>query len=105
MIENKIDPENEEELMNTVADALNAAGFSASSQDTGGGMICVVLERTEGGEIAWGLADVNWGASVTDEDGEVIAGIETYCPTDTEDIPTIVNALKEASIAHGAIVH
>ena len=102
MVENKIDPENEEALMNTVADALNTAGFSASSQDTGGGMLCVVLERTEGGEIAWGLADVNWGASVTDEDGKVLSNIETDCPSDTDDLAKIVDALKKPSIGNGA---
>jgi hypothetical protein len=39
MTENKIDPENEEELIEAVADDQSAEGFSASSQDTGGGII------------------------------------------------------------------
>ncbi|HWA95080.1 MAG TPA: hypothetical protein VG844_10815 [Terracidiphilus sp.] len=41
----------EEEIADLVADALTALGFSASSQDTGGGICCVVLERKDGGEI------------------------------------------------------
>ncbi len=44
----------EEEIAESVADALTAIGFSASSQDTGGGICCVVLERKDGGEIIWG---------------------------------------------------
>ena len=103
MPQNKIDPQNEEQLMETLADALSAEGFSASSQDTGGGMVCVILERIDGGEIAWGLADVNWGASVTDEDGEIISGIQTECPSDTDDLEKVVAALKKASIDNGAV--
>jgi len=103
MPQTKVDPQNEEELMQALADALSAEGFRASSQNTGGGMVCVILDCADGGEIAWGRADVNWGASVTDEDGEVISGIETECPSDTDDIATIVAALKKPSIENGAI--
>ena len=103
MPQTKIDPQNEDQLMKALADALSAEGFRASSQDTGGGIVCVILNRADGGEIAWGLADVNWGASVTDGDGEVILGIETECPGDTDDIATIVAALKKPSIENGAI--
>ena len=42
------DPENqktEEEIARFVADALGAAGLAANSQDTGGGMCCVVIAR------------------------------------------------------------
>ena len=103
MPQTKIDPQDEEHLMEALADALSAEGFSASSQDTGGGMVCVILERIGGGEIAWGLADVNWGASVTGEDGEVISGIETDCPGDTDDLAKIVAAIKKPSIDNGAV--
>jgi hypothetical protein len=103
MPQTKIDPENEEKLMEVLADALCAEGFRASSQDTGGGIVCVVLDRAGEGEIVWGLADVNWGASVTGEDGEVISGIETDCPGDTDDLAKIVAALKKPSIDNGAI--
>jgi hypothetical protein len=103
MPQTKIDPENEEETMEALADALSAEGFRASSQDTGGGILCVILDRVGGGEIAWGLADVNWGASVTDEDGEVISGIDTECPGDTDDLAKIVAALRQPSIDNGAI--
>jgi hypothetical protein len=97
-----IDRENEEELMEAVAEGLRGEGLNASSQDTGGGVVCVVVEREDGGEISWGLADVNWGASITDEDGEYLSGIETECPGDTSDIAKIVEALKGPSVGHGA---
>jgi hypothetical protein len=83
--------------------ALSAEGFSASSQDTGGGMVCVILKRIGGGEIAWRLADVNWGVSVRDEDGDIISGIETECSGDTDDIAKIVAAFKKPSIDNGAV--
>lgn len=69
------------------------------SPDTGGGVVCVVVECEEGGEIAWGLAGDNWGASVTDEDDEYVSGIQTECPGD---IAKIVEALKRPSLSHGA---
>ena len=97
-----IDPENEEQLMEAVAEALRGQGLIASSQDTGGGIVCVVVEREDGGEISWGLADVTWGASITDEDGEYISGIQTECPGDTSDVAKIVEALKGPSLSHGA---
>jgi len=53
-----------------LAEALSDLGLSASSQDTGGGISCVIVERKDGGEIVWGTADVTWGAAATDEDGE-----------------------------------
>lgn len=35
----------DEEVVELVANALNAQGLKASSQDTGGGICCVVIER------------------------------------------------------------
>jgi hypothetical protein len=55
----------EEEITELVADALNEIGFSASTEDTGGGICCVVLQRKD-----WGTADVNWGAQIVDADGK-----------------------------------
>lgn len=91
-----------EEIVELVADALTASGLSASSQDTGGGICCVVLERKGGGEIIWGTADFNWGASVVDSDGGVESSLETKCPSDSQDIAAIVEAIRGASIAAGA---
>jgi hypothetical protein len=94
----------EEIRVEAVAKGLRDAGLSASAQDTGGDTICVIVDRTDEGQIVWGTADVNWAAAVEDADGEFISGIETNCPSDMEDVPTIVSSLKKASLAHGAIV-
>jgi len=90
------------EMVELVADALSAPGFSASSQETGGGICCVILERKGGGEIVWGTADFNWGASIVDKDGEFISSIETTCPGDSQDVEAIVEAIKGPSIEVGA---
>ena len=93
----------EEEIVELVADALSAQGLRGCAQDTGGGICCVVLERKGGGEIVWGTADVNWGASVFDENGEVISSIETVCPSDNQNIAAIVDTIKGPSILAGAV--
>ena len=93
----------EELRVEAVANALQEAGLSASSQDTGGDTLCVIVDRVDGGQIIWGMADVNWGAAVHDADGNFITGVETGCPSDTEDIAVIAHSLKEASLAYGAI--
>lgn len=94
----------EEIRVEAIASGLRGAGLSASAQDTGGDTLCVIVDRVGEGQIVWGTADVNWGGSIEDPDGEFISGIETDCPSDTEDIPRIVKTLKEASLAHGAVV-
>jgi hypothetical protein len=94
----------EDEIVDAVADALTSLGFSASSQDTGGGINCVVLEHKDGGEIVWGTADVNWGASISDEDGEYVSSIETRCPSDSRDVAAIVEMIRGPSLAAGAVV-
>ena len=99
------EPENlrtEEEITELVAEALCQMGFSGGSQDTGGGICCVVLGRKDGGEIVWGTADVNWGASVINEEGEVTSSLETQCPSGTQDILQVAEAIKGPSIAAGA---
>lgn len=94
----------EDEIVELVADALTAIGISASSQDTGGGICCVILQRNGGGEIVWGTADFNWGASVTDADGKIESSIETNCLSDSQDIAAIVEAIRGPSIAAGAVI-
>jgi hypothetical protein len=93
----------EDEVVDAVADALTGLGLVASSQDTGGGVNCVVLERNDGGEIVWGTADVNWGASISDADGEYLSSIETSCPSDSQDIAAIAEALYSPSVKNGAV--
>ncbi len=92
----------EEEIVELVAHALTDLGLSASSQDTGGGICCVILEREGGGEIIWGTADLNWGASITDKNGGTISSIATNCPSDSQEISAIVEAIKRTSIEAGA---
>ncbi|HEV2577122.1 MAG TPA: hypothetical protein VGU25_07920 [Acidobacteriaceae bacterium] len=95
---------NEEKMAEKVAEALTARGLSAFAQDTGGGIVCIIVERKDGGEIAWGTADVTWGAAVTDEDGEQISSVETKWPSDSQDIAATANALFEASLGNGALL-
>jgi hypothetical protein len=94
----------EEEVADSVADALSALGLSASSQDTGGGMMCVILQRKEGGEIVWGTADATWGAAINDSDGEYVSSIESTCPSDSQDIAAIAEAIKTASLSNGVVI-
>jgi hypothetical protein len=96
---------NEEEIASRVAEVLSQIGFSASSEDTGGGTFCVVLQRHGGGEIIWGTADFTWGASVTDGGGQIVSALQTHCPSDTLEIARIAEALRPPSIEAGAILH
>jgi hypothetical protein len=93
---------NEEDIFDEIAQALTNEGLSAGAQDTGGGTLCVVIDRHGGGEIAWGTADINWGATIIGPDGEVESSISTSCPSSIKDIPTIVEAIREPSIRAGA---
>lgn len=94
----------EDEIVEAVAEALSALGLVAASQDTGGGISCVVLEHKDGGEIIWGTADVTWGAAVTDADGEQVSSIKTEWPSDSQDVTGTAQALKAASIKNGAVI-
>jgi hypothetical protein len=67
-------------------------------------MNCVVLEYKDGREIVWGTADVNWGASTGDVDGEYVSAIETTCPSDSQDVPPITEALFGLSVENGAVL-
>ena len=92
----------EEELTEAVASALREMGLSAVSQDTGGGICCVVLSRENGGEIIWGTADSTWGASITDANDQVVSAISTTCPSGTQDVSQIAKAMRQPSIDAGA---
>ena len=93
----------EDELVEAVAEALNGLGLVASSQDTGGGISCVVLQHKNGGEIAWGTADINWGAAITDADGEYISSIESSYSSDLQDAAAIAKVLFGPSLENGAV--
>jgi len=95
---------NEDEIVDAVAEALMGQGLTASAQDTGGGIHCVVIEHKDGGEITWGTADVIWAASITGEHGEYVSSIETSRPNDSQDIAQIVEAIKGPSLAAGAAI-
>ena len=93
----------EEALVEAVAEGLKQVGFAAAAQDTGGDVLCVLIEQV-GGEETWGTADVTWGAVVTNEDGEYVSAIQTACPSDSTNMPLIVEALRDASLAHGVVL-
>lgn len=44
-----------EELMEAVAEGLTRTGVRAFADDTGGGIVCIVVPRVNGGEISWVL--------------------------------------------------
>lgn len=93
----------EEGRTEKIAEALMGLGLDASAQDTGGGIACVVVPRADGGEIAWGTADVTWGAVITNEKGEQVSSFTTDWPSDSEDIDATARALLDASIRNGAL--
>jgi hypothetical protein len=95
--------EQEQIRVEAVAEALREGGLSASAEDTGAGTLCVIVDRADGGQIIWGTADVNWGASIQDAEGEIVSGIQTVCRSDTEDVSAIAKVLKEHSLAKGAV--
>jgi hypothetical protein len=63
--------EQEEIRAEALAGALREGGLSASAEDTGGGILCVIVDRSDGGQIIWGTADVNWGATIQDAEGDI----------------------------------
>jgi hypothetical protein len=94
----------EDEIAEAVATALSGLGLAASSQDTGGGITCVVLEHKDGGEISWGTADESWGAAITDANGGYVSSIETSCPSDSQDVAAVAEALLGPSVKNGAVL-
>jgi len=93
----------EEERMEKIAQAIMALGLDASTEDTGGGIVCIVIPRTDGGAISWGTADLTWGAVITDEDGEQVSHISTECPSNSNDVDGTAKALLDASLRNGAV--
>jgi hypothetical protein len=94
----------EDELFEAVAAGLIKLGLDANADDTGGGMVCVVIPHKDGGFISWGTADVTWGAVITTEDGEQVASISTDWPSESQDAAATAKALVEPSISNGAVV-
>jgi hypothetical protein len=94
----------EEERAEKIAEALIGLGLDARAEDTGGGIVCVVVPRADGRAIFWGTADVTWGAVVTDAEGDQISSISTKWPSDSDDIAATAGALLEASLRNGAVV-
>lgn len=90
----------DEERAEKIAEALTGMGLD----DTGGGIVCIVIPRADGGAISWETADFTWGAVITDEASEHTTSISTKWPSDSEDIPATAKALFEASLKNGAIV-
>lgn len=102
---NEAAPElSEDEIVEALAKALSELGLSASSQDTGGGIFCVIVERKDGGEIIWGTADVTWGAAITDDRGEQVSSITTTWPSESQDIPATAEVLFAPSVKNGAVL-
>jgi hypothetical protein len=93
----------EEERAEKIAEALKGLGLVACAEDTGGGIVCIVIPSTNGGAIFWGTADVTWGAAIMDKDGEQTASVTTEWPSDSEDIDATARALLEASLRNGAV--
>jgi hypothetical protein len=87
--------EQEEIRIKALANALHEGRLSVSAEDTRGGTLCVIVDRADRGQIIWGTADVNWGAAIQDADGEIVSGIQTDCPSDTEDVSAIARVLEE----------
>lgn len=93
----------EEERAEKIAEALTGLGLNASTEDSGGGIICIVIPRTDRGAIFWGTADFTWGAAIMDEDGGQTASVSTEWPSDSENIDATAKALLEASLRNGAV--
>lgn len=93
----------EEERAEKIADALTALGLDASTEDTGGGIICIVVARVDGSSISWGTADTTWGAVINSEEGEQTASVKTEWPSDSDDIEGTAKILLKASLQNGAV--
>lgn len=93
----------DEERAEKIAEALTGLGLDASTEDTGGEIICVVIPRADGGTIFRGTADITWGAAIVDENGDQSASVSTDWPSDSKDIGSTAKVLLEASLRNGAI--
>jgi hypothetical protein len=93
----------DEERAERISDAIVALGLNASAEETGGGIVCIVIPHADGGSISWGTADVTWGAVISDQDGEQVSYISTTWPSESEDLDGTAKALFEASLKNGAV--
>jgi hypothetical protein len=67
----------EEERAEKIAEAFADLGVDANAGDTGGGIVCIVIPRTDGGAFWWGTADVARAAVITDQEGEQVSSISS----------------------------
>jgi hypothetical protein len=93
----------EEQVMERVAEILRDRGLDAYTKQTGGGIVCVIVESPRSGEgrrTVWGTADVTWAADVVEGDGanEVHLGVlKTEVPSDSTDAEAIADAIAAAT--------
>lgn len=96
------DMEAEEELRikEAVAEALRRRGLEAYTQNTGGGIVCVVVEH---GGLAYffGTAGVMWGADVT-RDEESVDSVNLNVLSDARDAEAIADAVTDAVHRRGS---
>jgi len=87
-------------VMERVAQELEARGLNAYVQNTGGGMMCVIVEGPEGREgrwTAWGTAGDTWGAEVrVGEEEKYVGSLETSVSADSTDVARIAFFIAEA---------
>ena len=97
-----MDMEAEEELRikEVVAEAIRRRGLEAYTQDTGGGIVCVVVEDS-GLAYFFGTAGVTSGADVT-RDEESVDSVSLGVPSDSRDAEAIADAITDAVHRRGA---
>ena len=90
----EMEAEEELRVKEAVAEALRRRGLEAYTQDTGGGIVCVVVER--GGLVYYfGTAGITWGADVT-RDEESVGSVSLDVPSDSRDAEAIADAIADA---------
>jgi hypothetical protein len=95
------------EWMEAIASALTAKRLTAGLMHTGGGIWCVSVLKTDKGELVWGTSGDKWGADDSDADGGLVGdgnGVWVEVGTDCIDLAAVVDAIYNASVAHGATV-
>lgn len=86
-------------VMERVAQELESRGLNAYVQNTGGGIMCVIVEGPEGRQgrwTAWGTAGDTWGAEVRVGEEEYVGNLETSVPSDSTDAVRIASSIAEA---------
>jgi hypothetical protein len=88
------------EVMERVAEKLQSKGFNVYVQNTGGDIMCVIVEGPQGREgrwTAWGTAGDTWGAEIrAGEAEEYVGSLETSVPSDSTDAVQIAAAIADA---------